>query len=70
MIYRVVPHHEDWKIECQEKKNTQWIQADKTGIYSKKKSAGSRMRQLRKWDAERSSCVGNQITASKQFCVI
>ena len=70
MIYRIVEHHAGWKIEQQENKGSHWIMAHKTGIYSKRKSAGSRLRQLRKTDSEKPSGIGNRIMASKQFCVI
>ena len=68
MRFRVNQRTYGYIVECQESKSRQWRKHENDGPYSKKTSAQSRMRALRKIDAERPDDLAARIMASRVFC--
>lgn len=71
MKYRIMQHSNGGYIVQQSDEMTErWKQAYKTGIYTQKGSAYSRMGHLRREDEGRPTCLGARIMASARFCEI
>ena len=71
MKFRIATKSYGLIIECQDKPYCGWKRSGPNdGPYRHRKSAQSRMRALRKIDAERPDDLAARIMASRRFCVI
>ena len=71
MKFRAKQRTYGWIVERQERDGGTWRKSgNNEGPYTSKTSAQSRVRALRKLDAERPDDLAARIMASRRFCVI
>ena len=71
MKFRVQDKPYGWIVQRQERDGGTWRKSgNNDGPYSSKTSAQSRVRALRKLDADRPDDLAARIMASRRFCVI